>query len=79
MYKISTFIAFLACVVWAIAKPGYDSIIAAIVGLAAFIGAFYASSSAKPVTQNQTVHSGGVGIQAGGNVEVGDIQSNKRK
>jgi uncharacterized ion transporter superfamily protein YfcC len=76
MYLAATFVAFVACLVWAIAKPGYDSVTAAIIAFAALIGVFY-SSKGKASAKTQTVSSGGVGIQSDGNVNVNNITTKK--
>lgn len=77
MYKIASFIAFVACLAWAIAKPGYDSITAAIISFATLVGVLYSSTVNKSSSQQQKVGSGGVGIQAGGNVSVNKVETKK--
>lgn len=77
MYKFASFVAFVACLVWAIAKPGYDSVIAAIISFATLVGVFYTSTVGKSSSQQQKVGSGGVGIQAGGNVNVNNLETRK--
>lgn len=67
------FAAFFAALVWAIVKPGYDSFAAAVAALAAFIASFFLQKGSTSSSQNQTV-SGGVGIQASGDVKVRDIR-----
>lgn len=67
------FAAFVAALVWAIVKPGYDSFAAAVAALAAFIASFFLQKGDTSSSQNQTV-SGGVGIQASGDVKVRDIR-----
>lgn len=67
------FAAFVAALMWAIVNPGYDSIAASMAALAAFIGAFFLKNEHKSSTQVQNV-SGGVGIQASGDVKVRDIK-----
>lgn len=77
MYKIVSFIAFVACLTWAIAKPAYDSITAAIIAFSTLIGLFYKSSTDKNSSQKQNVEAGSIGIQAGGNVSANNIKVKK--
>ncbi len=72
--QIISFIAFLCSIVWLIYKPAFDSISAAIVTLASFLSSFLLDKNPnKPSnTQSQNVSSGSTGIQAGGDVKIGD-------
>jgi hypothetical protein len=65
VYKIATALALIACVVWAINKPDYDSIVAAIIAFSAFAYVFFVRQPAQSVGQSQDISSGGAGIQAG--------------
>lgn len=65
--------AFVAALVWAVAKPGYDSIAAAATALAAFIATFFRNKDNASNSQVQNI-SGGVGVQAGGDVKIRDIK-----
>lgn len=67
------FVAFVAAVAWAVLLPGYDSIVAAVTALAAFLASFFLKKENGQNGQVQNI-SGGVGIQAGGNVKVRDIK-----
>lgn len=72
MLKLFRFIsscAFLASLAWAIYKPGWDSICAAIAALAAVLAAFITGSSKSG--QVQSIKGSGIGIQAGGDVKIG--------
>jgi len=71
MYKMITFLAFVASLVWAVKKPDYDSVAAAIVALAAFVGVFYVGERKQQARQIQEVGAGGIGIQAGRDVKLG--------
>lgn len=67
-------LAFIGALFWIISQPGWDSIIAAFTTLAAFIGAWYGNKkSQKRINQTQFVSKRGIGIQSGGNVEIGNI------
>lgn len=65
LYKIITTLALIVAVVWAFNKPGYDSIIAAIVALGAFVFVFFVEQKNKSGGQSQDISPGGAGIQAG--------------
>jgi len=72
MFKLVAILAFMVTGAWAILKPGWDSICAALAALVTVISAFM--QKGEP-TQSQTVGSGGVGIQAGRDVSNHDISS----
>lgn len=67
--KLILLLAFVACVVWAIRKPGYDSISAAVITLGTWLGAFIADKKTEP-NQIQNVGANGSGIQAGRDVKI---------
>jgi hypothetical protein len=65
LYKIATLLALIVTAVWAINKPAYDSIGAAVAALAAFACVFFVDQKNKSTGQSQEISSGGAGIQAG--------------
>jgi len=65
LYKIATTLALVITGAWAINMPGYDSISAAVIALAAFIYVFFVERKEPPSGQSQNVDGGGAGIQAG--------------
>ena len=67
------FVAFLVAVVWAVYRPGFDSIASTSAALAAFLASFFLKKDNRTSEQVQNV-SKGVGIQAGGDVKVRDIK-----
>ena len=69
LVKMVLFAAFVGCVAWAVFKPGFDSITAAIVTLGTLLGAFVVERRAEP-TLSQRVEKGGKGFQAGGNITI---------
>jgi hypothetical protein len=71
MLKILAIIGLIGSIIWAVAKPNYDSILAVITAMAAAIGSFKNQNNKSG--QNQTVHKNGIGIQAGNDVSIGDI------
>lgn len=67
--KFVLFVAFIACAVWAIMKPGFDSVTAAVVTLGTLLAAFITDKKTEP-TQAQNVGANGFGIQAGRDVKI---------
>lgn len=76
--KLLSGIALIGSVAWLIAAPDYEPAIAVVTSLAALIAAFVSSKKVNPnPDQTQTVTSGGIGIQAGGSINTGDISTTK--
>lgn len=69
LVKLVLFAAFVACVAWAVVKPDFDSVTAAIVTLGTLLGALVVERRAEP-TMSQKVGKGGKGFQAGGNITI---------
>jgi hypothetical protein len=67
--KLVLFTAFIACVVWATMKPGFDSVTAAIVALGTFLGALVVDKKSE-ATQSQNVGANSTAIQAGRDVNI---------
>ncbi len=69
-------LAFLGSFAWFISAPSFESAVATVSSLGAFIGAWIGDKRLKQKgRQNQVVENGSVGIQAGGNVNVGKIEN----
>jgi hypothetical protein len=78
--KILSTIAFIGSVGWFIAQPDWEPAIAIVTSLIALIVCFiYEKKQKGNPSQTQKVEKNGVGIQAGGNVEIGDINNNRKK
>lgn len=77
--KLMAFIAFFASVVWFSADPDYEPGIAIVTSLSALIGIWINQRQAKSPAQVQTVGDGGIALQAGGDVHVGDITQGSNK
>lgn len=76
--KFLSGLAFIGSIGWFIALPSYEPAIAVVTSLAAFIAAWFGEKkSRKRGSQNQTVGTNGIGIQAGGDVKVGNIRTNR--
>ena len=77
--KVLSGVAFLGSVVWFLALPGYNSFIAIVTSLAAFIAAIIGNKNSRGQwTQSQTVDENGIGIQAGGDVHTGSIRTSRK-
>ena len=74
--KILSFAALVGSVAWFIHIPDSEPAIASITALSTFVGLFIADRRQQQSTSmNQSVASSGVGIQAGGNVTMGDVST----
>ncbi|WP_460063667.1 hypothetical protein [Pseudomonas sp. S2_H08] len=67
--KFVLFVAFIACTAWAVTKPGFDSVTAAVVSLGSFLATFIIDKKTEP-TLSQNVGANGTGIQAGRDVKI---------
>lgn len=67
--KLVFFAAFVACVAWAIMKPGYDSVTAVIVSLGTLLAAFITEKKSEAV-QSQKASANSNAIQAGRDVNI---------
>ena len=70
--KILSFAAFAGSVAWLIHAPDYEPAIASITTLSALIATLIADQKQKnTASMHQSVKNGGIGIQAGGNIDIG--------
>ncbi|NVZ11964.1 MULTISPECIES: hypothetical protein [unclassified Pseudomonas] len=67
--RLVLFAAFVACVIWALMKPGFDSVTAVIVSLGSLLAAFITEKKPE-ATQSQRVGANSKGIQAGRDVNI---------
>lgn len=78
--KLLSGISFIGSVVWFIAQRDYEPAIAIVTSLSAFIAAWFGDKKVKrQASQNQTVAKNGIGIQAGGDVSLGNIHTNRNE
>jgi len=75
-FRLLAIVAAIVGLAWACAKPGWDSISAALAACAALFGAFLTQPPKPGNHQQQNVNKGGIGIQAGRDARVGDINLN---
>ncbi|WAT83537.1 hypothetical protein [Delftia acidovorans] len=64
----------VTALVWAVLKPGYDSVLAAIVALASLLGVLSSKNNEPKHTMSQKIGDGGIGIQAGRDVKIRDFK-----
>jgi hypothetical protein len=66
--------ALVGSIVWTVAAPDYEPVIAMITSLSALIAAFVSDKRREASTrQRQLITGNGVGLQAGGDISVGNI------
>lgn len=76
--KLLSGLTFIGSVAWFIATPDYEPAIASVTSLSALIVILFGEKRAKQqANQSQSVAENAIGIQAGGNVEVGNIHANR--
>jgi hypothetical protein len=77
--KVLSGLSFIGSIIWFIAQPDYEPAIAIVTSFSAFIATWISDKKTKRKgIQNQTVADGGVGIQAGGDINAGNITVNKK-
>jgi ABC-type taurine transport system substrate-binding protein len=78
--KLLAVAALLGSIAWAVAAPDYEPVIATITSLSALIAIFVADKRREASThQRQLVSGSGVGIQAGGDISVGNIGNSQER
>ena len=72
--KLLSGASFLGSIAWFIAEPGYEPVIAVITLLTALITVFIVEKrSTSNLHQRQVISGNGMGLQAGGDISVGNI------
>jgi hypothetical protein len=72
-------LALMASIAWFVVSPDFEPAISVVTSLVAVIVAFRREKTTEPQpTQSQTIAEGGTGIQAGGDIQVGSIHSERR-
>lgn len=82
MTQIIKFLAFLALIgsiAWLVSSPGFEPALALLGSMSALVSAFVVEKRSKQLAakQHQSVSKSSMGIQAGGNVSIGDIKNDK--
>lgn len=74
--KLLSGLAFIGSVAWFIAQRNYEPAIAILSSLSTFVAAWFVDKKQKrQANQNQSVSKNGIGIQAGGDVNLGSIRT----
>lgn len=72
--------AFIGSIAWLIHSPDYEPAIACMTSLATFLGSFIADRQQKNKSGlHQSVSKGSVGIQAGGDISMGNFNNSRSK
>jgi len=76
--KFLSVIALIGSIAWLFASPGFEPTLAVIGSLSALISAFVVQErKSRHAHQQQSVSKSSVGIQAGGDVNIGDSGDDK--
>jgi hypothetical protein len=76
--KALALIALIGSITWSIADPKFESILAVIGSLSALVSAFLVENRKRTrIYQQQSVSGSSTGIQAGGNVNIGNAGGDK--
>jgi hypothetical protein len=67
-------IAFVVSIVWAVNKPGYDSVVSVAVTLGALLAALIVKNDKHSTGQVQKVSDNSIAVQAGRDAKVGNIE-----
>ena len=76
--KFLAAIALIGSIAWVIADPGFEPSLAVISSLSAMVSTFIIEKrNTRRAQQHQSVSKSSIGIQAGGNVNIGNVGSEK--
>jgi len=76
--KFLAAIALIGSIAWVIADPGFEPVLAVIGSISTLVSAFLVEKrNARRAQQHQSVSKSSIGVQAGGDVSMGDIGGDK--
>ncbi len=76
--KVLAVIALIGSINWVIADPGFEPCIAVVGSLSALVSAFLVDKrNARRAQQHQSISKSSIGVQAGGDVNIGNVGDNK--
>jgi allophanate hydrolase subunit 1 len=77
--KLLTVVALICSIAWLVSAPGFEPAIALVGSMSALVSTFVVEKRSKQRArqQHQSVSKSSMGIQAGGDVSIGDINSDK--
>jgi hypothetical protein len=78
--KFLAVIALVVSIIWLISAPGFEAALSLITSMSALAATFVIEKRSKrQVQQNQSVSKSSMGIQAGGDVHMGNINNKNAK
>ena len=78
--KCLSIAALIGSIAWMVSAPDYEPALAIIASISTLVGNYIVERKRGAASiQNQTVESNGFGIQAGGDISVGDIRHHIEK
>ena len=76
--KFLAAIALIGSIAWVIADPGFEPVLAVVGSISALISAFVVEKrNARRAQQHQSISNSSIGVQAGGDVSIGNIGGDK--
>lgn len=76
--KFLAVIALIGSIAWIIADPGFEPALAVVGSISALVSAFVVEKrNARRAQQNQSISKSSIGVQAGGDVSIGNIGGDK--
>lgn len=76
--RLLSLVALVGSVAWAFAEPGFEPYLAVVAAITAVVSTFIIDSqNSKRLRQSQTVSEASTGLQAGGDVNVGNVWVDK--
>ena len=76
--KLLAAVALIGSIAWVIAHPGFDSVLAVVGSISALVSAFLVEKrKVRREQQYQSVSKSSIGIQARGDVSIGNINGDK--
>jgi hypothetical protein len=75
--KFLAAIALIGSIAWMIANPGFEPALAVVGSILTLVALFVRDKRNAQRTQQQSVSKSSVGVQAGGNVSMGDVGGDK--
>jgi hypothetical protein len=78
LIKFLAVVALIGSITWLVSAPGFEPALALVGSMSALVSAFVVEKrSQRHARQQQSVSNSSMGIQAGGDVNIGDINSEK--
>ncbi len=76
--KFFAIISLIGSTAWVVSNPGFEPALAVVGSISALVSAFVVERrGAKRAQQHQSVSKSSIGVQAGGDLSIGDISGDK--